>query len=105
MSHKYICTECGQTKTCAMSGCSGTCVKTCVRCLRGRTAKDAATRPYNHRPLSVAQIRSLARTAARNAGLDTDTADAVAHRVVERMTPHVTIADLIQRVIAEHAQP
>lgn len=105
MSHPFICLSCGQKKTCAMAGCTGTCVKQCVRCLRGHTAKDAAARPYNTKPLTAAQIRTLARNAARQAGLDSNTADAVAHRVVERMKPHEPIADLIQRVITEHAQP
>lgn len=102
MSHRYVCTRCGRTKTCAMAGCSGTCVKECVTCLRSAGSKDKATRLYNTRPLSVAQIRMLARMTARNAGLDANRAEMVAHRVVERMTPHETIADLIQRVIAEH---
>jgi len=34
MAHKYICQQCQQTKTCTIAGCDGTCVKTCVNCLR-----------------------------------------------------------------------
>lgn len=47
----------------------------------------------------------MARKRAREAGLDKDTADAVAHRVIDRMVPHLNLTTLIDRIIAEHAQP
>lgn len=40
MKHKYTCEDCGQTKTCGIAGCQGTCVKICLKCVR-----KAALRP------------------------------------------------------------
>lgn len=60
---------------------------------------------YSTRPLKANQIRTMARKAAREAGLDADTADAVAHRVIERLRPHVAIEDIIQQEINRHAHP
>lgn len=63
----------------------------------------------------VSRIRQQAYTAARQAGLDTDTSDAVSRRVVERcrdgspgkVNPPTdeSVKHVIERTIQEHAQP
>lgn len=57
------------------------------------------------RQLRVNDLRKLARQAARDAGLDTDTADAVARRVVERHRPHCDVDEIIRDEVQKHAAP
>jgi hypothetical protein len=57
------------------------------------------------RSMRVQAIRRKATRLARDAGLDINTACAVAQSVLDRMTPHCDVDKLIRRVIQEHAQP